>query len=67
MPILILALFIGIPLIGGFWSKEAILHQVGSAGSVVAQVGGYLAARFSGCLVMGLAVLGYSTATLLTP
>ena len=30
-------------------------------------LGGYLAARFSGCLVMGLAVLGYSTATLLTP
>ena len=34
----------GIPPLAGFWSKEAILYQVGSAGSVVAQVGGYLAA-----------------------
>ena len=43
-------------------------HKKPLCTSLCTQVlGGYLAARFSGCLVMGLAVLGYSTATLLTP
>ena len=43
-------------------------HKQPLCTSLCTQVlGGYLAARFSGCLVMGLAVLGYSTATLLTP
>ena len=34
----------GIPPLAGFFSKEAVLHQVGTAGSIVGQVGGYLAA-----------------------
>ncbi|MEC9073365.1 MAG: proton-conducting transporter membrane subunit, partial [Myxococcota bacterium] len=50
MPVVTLGLILGggalagIPPLAGFWSKEAILLQVGTAGSLAGQIGGYLAA-----------------------